>query len=92
MSAIASPGEEIELSVPLLSSPCPHSWSKTAEISPVLPQPPPSRKKLTEEPSQNALHVSTMFMLAVSWEFSHDCAVASSGKRSRHPWICRFSS
>lgn len=38
MSAIASPGEEMLGSVSLLSSPWPHSWSKMAAISPVLPQ------------------------------------------------------
>ena len=43
MSAMASPGLEMEVFPSLLSIPCPHSWSKMAAISPVFPQPLPWR-------------------------------------------------
>src|SRR5262245_29540175 len=62
MSQVASP---VDPSPPLVlpSSPCPHSWYMTSAISPVLLQPPPLRKKLVDEPFQNALQTSGMLTL-----------------------------
>ncbi len=75
MSAMASPGGQMLGLVPLLSNPWPHSWSKTAAISPVLRQALPlSRKKFTVLPFQKALQVMLTFMLAVSCACSQGLA------------------
>ncbi len=50
----------------LLSRPWPHSWWMTSAISPVLLQPPPERKKLTEVPLKKALQVLSRFVFAVN--------------------------
>jgi len=70
MSAYASVGSSYP--PPSFSSrPCPHSWRNTPAISPVLLQPPPDLKKLTEDPFQYALQVWSRSMLSVSCCWSH---------------------